>query len=745
MFSTAIFSLACTRESINGSYTIDASIPSMTKTTIGAKTSDGYNIYWQTGDVINANGQTSYGLEQGNTTRATFRFASPLSEPCNCIYPAYVLSDGNKVNILSEQSYRDGSFDPAVAVLLSSGNKKQSLEFHHAMSYFKIIPDSQSGDLWTKSATVVSMGEEMLSGHFSTNFATLTTIPGESSSMASVICDSPVPNRKSLIVAIPAGYYSKGLMLIIRESDGTNKMTSYSQGPVTAAAGCIYNCEIKYSRDILPDNLYLLGGALKNGGWTTPAIISNKGNGIYESDGIEFEFNEKDKDNPEGFKIFETNPTVTGIWAPQYGMAYDSGANHIIALKGSDVYQVYPGKLGFASGTYKIKVDLVSMTISLTSVSPGPTPPSPTEPTTLVDQKATAQTRALFAHLKSYWSSGKTLFGAQIPTLFGIDNWQYWGARNNVNTDKSDTKCLAGSHPAVCGWELAWIEKGSERDVDGNYFSAVRNHIQAAYRRGAVNTISWHCCNPATDGNYNDSSAQDVINRILPGGDLHSKFCGWMDKAAEFLASLTDDNGNPIPIIFRPWHEHTDRGRGSGFWWSVGNNSNDSYKKLWQMTFEYMTTTKGLHNLIWAYSPDLHHLCWDDEGYNKYVYTWAWPGDGYVDILGLDAYHTGSSNFDSKASVVADYAISLAVEKGKIFAVTETGLLNNDWDNYWWTGRLYAKLIAGKKVAYALVWRNDYPDYYFNAFRGCCSANDFLDFVGKDDVLLENELDDLYK
>lgn len=190
---------------------------------------------------------------------------------------------------------------------------------------------------------------------------------------------------------------------------------------------------------------------------------------------------------------------------------------------------------------------------------------TPLPPTTLCDTLATRETRVLYAHLKDYYTSGKTLFGVQMPTLFGIDNWKYWGGRNNSDTDHSDTKYLAGSHPAVCGWELAGIEKGSDRDVDGNYFSAVREHIKAAYARGAVNTISWHCGNPATDGIYNDNSVTGVVERILPGGDLHDKFCLRMDRTAAFLSSLTDSDGKPIPIIFRPWHEHTDRGHGSGF------------------------------------------------------------------------------------------------------------------------------------------------------------------------------------
>ena len=210
-----------------------------------------------------------------------------------------------------------------------------------------------------------------------------------------------------------------------------------------------------------------------------------------------------------------------------------------------------------------------------------------------------------------------------------------------------------------------------------------------------------------------------------------------------------------LPV--RPWHEHTDRGWNSGFWWSVGNNSNDDYKMLWKWTFDYLTRTKNVHNLIWAYSPDLHHLCWNEAGIDKYVYMNAWPGDEYVDILGLDAYETAYSNFDASVANVVNHALSLAEEKGKPFAITETGLSNNNpghpkygYNQRWWTEKLYP-LLNGKKVSYALVWRNDgyptnggFPEYY-NAFPGCYSADDFLVFAGKNDMLLENDLDNMYE
>jgi mannan endo-1,4-beta-mannosidase len=44
--------------------------------------------------------------------------------------------------------------------------------------------------------------------------------------------------------------------------------------------------------------------------------------------------------------------------------------------------------------------------------------------------------------------------------------------------------------------------------------------------------------------------------------------------------------------------------------------------------FYYFTNTKNLHNILWVYSPDQSRA-----EPSKY-----YPGDSYVDIVGLDVY-----------------------------------------------------------------------------------------------------------
>lgn len=362
----------------------------------------------------------------------------------------------------------------------------------------------------------------------------------------------------------------------------------------------------------------------------------------------------------------------------------------------------------------------------------------PEGPKTMADPDATASTRTLYENLFVLAERG-TMFGRQIPTLYGLDNNRKWWA--GERTDLSDTKYLTGSHPAVCGWELSNIEFGMETNIDGEKFTDVRRHIVAAFERGAVNTLSWHCANPVTDGNAWDGTR--AVYSIIPGGQNHEKFKGWLDRVAEFIGSLTSPEGEPVPLIFRPWHEHT----GSGFWWGKGNASSAEFIALWQFTIRYLRDEKGLHNLIWAYSPDMIHINSRD------AYLEYWPGDEWVDILGLDAYDRDGADYGHKGLQMIRLMKHIAYEKNKPLALTETGLENNSPEDSsysnkkWWTQMLY-KILEDQPVSFALVWRNgDFPrngGHYFGAFRGCYSEKDFLEFARKKQILFEDDLPDLY-
>lgn len=343
-------------------------------------------------------------------------------------------------------------------------------------------------------------------------------------------------------------------------------------------------------------------------------------------------------------------------------------------------------------------------------------------PAAVTDRQATAQTRNLLGNLRSIAEQGGTLFGHQCSSLYGIG----WSG----DADRSDVKSICGDYPALMGWDLAEIELGRDANIDGDRFADIRSRILEAYARGGVTTIGWHTTNPVTGGTAWDTAS--AVGQIIPGGALHDKYCGWLDRVADFMLSLRTDAGEYVPVLFRPFHEHT----GNGFWWGKGNCTAQEYVALWRFTLEYLRDTKGVHNLLYVYSPDIVS---SQDNYLEF-----WPGDAYVDILGLDAYDRSSWAIETDGLRLMRLLKHIAYLKNKPFAFTETGLENNTSQPEWWTRKL-SKAIEGMPVAYVLVWRNKDTNHFFGPYPGCVSEEDFKKFAAGKQILMEADIPGIYE
>ena len=343
------------------------------------------------------------------------------------------------------------------------------------------------------------------------------------------------------------------------------------------------------------------------------------------------------------------------------------------------------------------------------------------------DPLATKETRALYAALFRTARCG-ILFGHQDDALYGHD-WRFEPGR-------SDVRDCCGDYPAVFGWELGGMELGAERSIDDVPFDLIARRLIEAAGRGAVNTVSWHPSNPESGDSAWDCRTTTAVASILPGGCNHAQYRMWLDRLDIFFASLRSADGVAVPVLFRPFHECTS----TGFWWGEAQCTPDEYRALWRFTVGYLRDAKGLHHLLWVYSPDLFR---DAEHYME-----RYPGDEWVDVLGLDAYHRpGEWDFAAGCDRMLSVLQRLGEEHGKPTAFTETGLEGIGIDT-WWTECLLP-VIRGRSLSYVLVWRNahDRPTHFFGPWRGHSSESDFRAFVTDDKtrIMLESDLRDIYR
>ncbi len=293
-----------------------------------------------------------------------------------------------------------------------------------------------------------------------------------------------------------------------------------------------------------------------------------------------------------------------------------------------------------------------------------PYKPSTLDPVkTLVNPKASKEAVNLYNFLLE--QSGK-------KTLSGIQS-SHSHRNDMVDFIYENT----GKHPALAGYDFLFLHYSPTPDN----WSWVRNYnnIEAMKEQwennGLVNYM-WHWNVPNSEqawkngvenGDFNgyafysDQTSFD-INEALKEGTWQNEFIMKdIEEVAGYLQLLEDEN---IPVIWRPLHEAAGNydlygPDGAWFWW--GRGGAEPCKKLWRLLYDQLVNVRGLDNLIWVWTVDV------TKGAEDQYIDW-YPGDEYVDILGVDIYEpeTGAKG--------RQYQALVDLTKGKkLVAVSECG------------------------------------------------------------------------
>jgi hypothetical protein len=243
-----------------------------------------------------------------------------------------------------------------------------------------------------------------------------------------------------------------------------------------------------------------------------------------------------------------------------------------------------------------------------------------------------------------------------------------------------------GKYPALIGLDFmnhtrnwSWYDK-----------SIVVNEAKNWYARNGLVAICWHWRDPlrTTDEFYTSKTSFDVSKITNTSSAEYQAMVSDIDIIAGFLKQLQDAK---IPVLFRPLHEAS----GAWFWW--GAKGAELCKALWRLMFDRLVNYHGLKNLIWVWTTDAKtdNLNW-------------YPGDEYVDILGLDIY---ASNGDFSSQVLTYNAVKEKFQGRKLITLSENGPvpdadnLANDKSCWSWFMTWYGDFVRNGSINPLTHWQ----------------------------------------
>ncbi len=179
-----------------------------------------------------------------------------------------------------------------------------------------------------------------------------------------------------------------------------------------------------------------------------------------------------------------------------------------------------------------------------------------------------------------------------------------------------------GKYPALAGFDFMNHTRNFSWEIKDDL---VKNAVYWWSQKGMV-ACHWHWRDPlrTNDAFYSptgSSGEKTYFDATKISDTLSVEYKAMItdiDTIASYLIKLRNAN---VPVLWRPLHEAS----GKWFWW--GYKGAEATKALWIVMYNRLVKHHRLNNLIWIWTSDI-------KGDNM---SW-YPGDEYVDILGMDIY-----------------------------------------------------------------------------------------------------------
>lgn len=258
-------------------------------------------------------------------------------------------------------------------------------------------------------------------------------------------------------------------------------------------------------------------------------------------------------------------------------------------------------------------------------------------PTISIGQKYDLNNVNSTEETKTLWNYLHSVYGNKMLTA-GMTEYLF-GGNNNI-------KNCTGKYPAIFGHDVnSWYQDRNEYLWTVTWEKNI-NELKNAHRRGQIIQLSWHWQNPnslvngvytSDKGAWSELTEQQWEDIVTPGTDLYNTMIEDIDYHVDNLLKLVvDDEGNPIPMLWRPFHEID----GGWFWWTCKSDPTKSVK-LWNILYDRIQNHHKMNNLIWIWSNSVECTGGSRPPFLPSEYARRklfYPGDEKCDIVGIDLY-----------------------------------------------------------------------------------------------------------
>jgi mannan endo-1,4-beta-mannosidase len=179
-----------------------------------------------------------------------------------------------------------------------------------------------------------------------------------------------------------------------------------------------------------------------------------------------------------------------------------------------------------------------------------------------------------------------------------------------------------GEWLAGIGGDLYWFNAPASVPAEPTF---VRDYAIPYIEAGGLATLCCSMPNPFTGGGLHDPTigADGGRDIITPGTPTYDAFRDLLRQLGDCIAPAAAADA---PLICRFYHEI----QGPWFWW--GCLEDGIMAEVWRQTRDYLVNTRGFQNLLFCFCAN------SGVSSTLPLHDARYPGDDYVDLLGLDGY-----------------------------------------------------------------------------------------------------------